>query len=548
VLGFTAGCAVFFAFAGSPWWKSLVFDVLFLVLFGLPVWDGWRRAQREPGNRWAWRALALGCLIAGLGTLSLLVSLFRQGTHVAVPPRTVFALWVLSSFLIGVGFFQFLRQRHEKLIRMRAAMDAVISALALFLLIWSWFLEDLLAKSNLPGPDEVMVVAYFVTIAANLGLTGHLLTASRTAWRGPIGVGAAMCLALVLLLPTWVEAMLMQTYHQAHPARLILLPAWLFCFLTFRARWPRIQDQPGRPTFAIQDMIPYVPVLLATAFVGATYLKGDGLGHRTGLALFLVLAVIVMLRQLVALRDVRDLSQNLEAKVEVRTRDLAASQNLILQTQRMNLVASLGAGLVHDANNLIGAAKAYAQLIQYSLEDNEPIKAEGMLRQLMDFARTGDSTAQALDVNEQVAALEPLLRIVVPKDLRLKLDLHANPLRIQADPAQIDQVIVNLVGNARDATPAGGHITIRTTLRSAEPAPRIDLIVQDSGSGMPPEVIARIFDAFFTTKPPGKGTGLGLSSVKAVVEGLGGTLEVESEPGRGTAIHVLLPQAPERTS
>jgi signal transduction histidine kinase len=273
----------------------------------------------------------------------------------------------------------------------------------------------------------------------------------------------------------------------------------------------------------------------------------------------MLLALLVGARQLLNLREVRDLRRNLEEKVEIRTQDLAASQNLLLKTQRMNLVASIGAGLVHDINNLIGAGISYARLLRMNLGQQLPlepddiselrgalVKARDLTSQLMAFARDKQGTTSRFNATDRILGTAPLLRILVPKGIALDLDLDEAPMALRADPGQLDQVLVNLVSNAKDATPQGGRIHIRTRPLQ-EPAegigPCLCLEVSDTGSGIPRELLERIFEPLFTTKEPGKGTGLGLSSVKGVVDGMGGRLQVESGIGTGTTFRILIPLA-----
>ena len=236
---------------------------------------------------------------------------------------------------------------------------------------------------------------------------------------------------------------------------------------------------------------------------------------------------------------------------------LRQGQQLLQRMERMNAVASLGAGLAHDLNNLIGVAKNYAELAEMDLEDGKPVdpmylarvkeaatRAGELTAQLMAYGRGQGLKEQRFDAHLRLGTLTSLLRSVVPPLVALRVDAGLEALWIQADPTQFDQVVANLVLNARDALPQGGSVHIRLS-RGLHPhgTPGIVLDVIDDGMGMPAEIVARLGEPFFTTKGGGKGTGLGLASVRNILEQLGGTLAVTSEPGKGTAFHLWFPEA-----
>lgn len=533
--------------------KAWTNNILFLTYFLIASWDSLTRANMEPQAARGWRWMATGGFLAGMGGIGMVVSLIRHGPRAGVPPMGIFYLWIGAALINAVGFLAFPRPKAERRVVVRGALDAAIFSLSMFLVIWSVFLENLLKATHMGLAVEVAASLFYLSMAAALGVSAHVVSGGKALWKGPMGAFNAAFLCLTLVSAPWVKSILTDTYHQAHPARLALMPAFFFLFLGARMPWPSGSLGQARPRMAIQDMLPFLPTVLAAGAIITVYLPGFQRDQRVALGLFLVIALLVMMRQLTTLSAVRGLSQELEEKVEVRTRDLAESQQLILQTQRMNLIATLGAGLTHDVNNLIGAAKGFTELIQYDVQDgtgaaiedlnkvHEALtKAGEMTRQLMGFARQTEACAKVLDLNLQLTGLKPLLAILVPKGISLEVVPGREPVWVLADPAQIDQLVVNLVSNAKDATPVKGRI--RLSARCLDQA-WVAFEVMDSGSGMPPEVVAKIFDPFFTTKEPGKGTGLGLSSVRTVVEGMGGRLEVESQAGSGTTMRVLLPRA-----
>jgi len=234
------------------------------------------------------------------------------------------------------------------------------------------------------------------------------------------------------------------------------------------------------------------------------------------------------------------------------------------QSQKMEAVGLLAGGIAHDFNNLLTAIGGYAELLLERLEPGDPrrehadavkragARAASLTRQLLAFSRRQVLQPRVFNVNELVGEMSSLLRRVVGEDVEVVMKPSPALGTVRADPSQIEQVLMNLVVNARDAMPRGGRITIRTENVEIDPsygggvAPAagayVALCVSDTGIGMDDVVRARIFEPFFTTKPVGKGTGLGLSTVSGIVEQSGGHVEVESLLGSGTTFRVLLPR------
>lgn len=220
------------------------------------------------------------------------------------------------------------------------------------------------------------------------------------------------------------------------------------------------------------------------------------------------------------------------------------------QSQKMDALGQLAGGVAHDFNNLLTAISANAELMTFELDENCSAREEleeirrtvrrgaDLTRQLLAFSRP-DSTgrAEALDLNEVVRSAEKMLRRVIGEHIWLETKLDAQDPLVRADKGQMEQVLVNLVVNARDAMPQGGLITIETT-RGAD---GVSLLVRDTGHGMDESTRSRMFEPFFTTKPSGKGTGLGLATVYGIVRQSGGRIEVASAVGEGTTFAIRLP-------
>ena len=243
-------------------------------------------------------------------------------------------------------------------------------------------------------------------------------------------------------------------------------------------------------------------------------------------------------------------------------------ENQFRQAQRLEAVGRLAGGIAHDFNNVLTAIGGYSELLLADLSpedakrrDVEEIRAAAqraatLTRQLLAFSRKQVLQTRVLDLNTAVRTLDRLLQRLIGEDVKLELAL-AEPLgAVRADPAQIEQVILNLAVNARDAMPRGGRLTIETANASldeeyarghagAAPGRYVMLAVSDTGEGMDAETLTHLFEPFFTTKTQGKGTGLGLATVYGIVKQSGGYIWVYSEPKRGASFKIYLPQVDE---
>ncbi|HEY0808737.1 MAG TPA: ATP-binding protein [Longimicrobiales bacterium] len=260
----------------------------------------------------------------------------------------------------------------------------------------------------------------------------------------------------------------------------------------------------------------------------------------------------------VALRDLSERTGNSAA--------LRHSEEQLRQAQRMEAVGRLASGIAHDFNNLLTAIQGHAQFLNEDLSPDHTSRADveeilhsadraaALTRQLLAFSRGQSLQPETIQLNSVVTAMERLLRRVISEDIALESILDPQLWVVRADPSQVEQILVNLIVNARDAMPRGGRISIKTTnaelatsyaqrREEVEPGEYVMLAVSDTGVGMDADTQALIFEPFFTTKGPEKGTGLGLSTVFGIVKQMGGHIFVYSEQAQGTTFKVYLPRA-----
>jgi two-component system, cell cycle sensor histidine kinase and response regulator CckA len=234
------------------------------------------------------------------------------------------------------------------------------------------------------------------------------------------------------------------------------------------------------------------------------------------------------------------------------------------QAQRLEAVGQLAGGIAHDFRNLLTAIRGYADLVRRNLGPDDPNRADldqvvlaadratELTGQLLAFSRRQVPQPRVVDAAEVVMGVAPMLRRLLGEHIQLVIRAAHDLERVRADPSQLEQVIVNLAVNARDAMPGGGTLTIETVNLDIDakdaadhpdivPGRYVALVVTDTGAGMDATTSARIFEPFFTTKAPGIGTGMGLATVHGIVEESGGSISVRSEPGSGTSFRVHLP-------
>jgi signal transduction histidine kinase/ActR/RegA family two-component response regulator len=263
-------------------------------------------------------------------------------------------------------------------------------------------------------------------------------------------------------------------------------------------------------------------------------------------------------------------AERARAAADTAMRQRAELEGQLVQAQRMEAVGQLAGGVAHDFNNVLTVIKSYSALALRSVSAAQPLRAEikeideaadraaALTRQLLAFSRRQMLEPRPILLNEVIAGLERLMRRLIGVDIELVTRPDPDLWLVSADPGQIEQVLMNLVVNARDAMPNGGRVEIVTasvelsaddlrTHAGLLPGRYVMLAISDNGTGISPEIQSRIFEPFFTTKEPGRGTGLGLSTVFGIVRQSGGDVWLDSTPGAGATFRVFLPALADET-
>jgi signal transduction histidine kinase/DNA-binding response OmpR family regulator len=270
----------------------------------------------------------------------------------------------------------------------------------------------------------------------------------------------------------------------------------------------------------------------------------------------------------IAIENARLFAQAQQEITERKQAELAKEklQSQLLQAQKMEAIGRLTAGIAHDFNNLLTAINGFAELLQHRMPADNPYqkmvnqiaasgqRAADLVRQLLVFSRPQAVETSPLNLNAVIAELDKMLRRIIGEDIEIALSLGPDLWPVKIDPAKLEQVIINLAVNARDAMPQGGKLTLETTnvtLEQEQARQFLDLTagnyvqlqVSDQGKGMTDEIKTRIFEPFFTTKERDHGTGLGLATCYGIVKQFNGHITVDSQPQQGTTFTIYLPQA-----
>ena len=329
--------------------------------------------------------------------------------------------------------------------------------------------------------------------------------------------------------------------------------------------WDLVVSDHGLPQFSAPEALrlvraraPDLPFIIVSGSIGEELAVAS---LKAGASDYLVKGQLARLAPAVR-RELADAEQRRQRAQTEET--LRQTEQQLRQAQKMEAVGRLAGGIAHDFNNLLTAILGYSELVLQEMPsdaagraDIDEIKKAGdraaaLTRQLLAFSRQQVLEPRVADFNEIVTNVEKLLRRMIGADVELVTELDPAIGHVRIDPGQMEQMLMNLVVNARDAMPDGGRLGIRTSERvftqphrgdgaTMDPGRYLLVTVSDTGTGMTPDIVKQIFDPFFTTKGVGEGTGLGLSTVYGIVKQSSGYIFVDSGPGRGTVFEIYLP-------
>jgi signal transduction histidine kinase len=559
--------AIFGAFAlperqpAEPAATSRLFATAFLPIYWIAAglaWRASRTAELDAGGRRAWRLLAVAHALLAVDN-----ALFFASRHVGGFPgqATLIAvvlpcLWYAAMF---AGLARLTRRMATGLERATFWIDAA-TVLVSGLLILLYVFVHTPGESSLASPVKALTTIGFPALngAVIFAAVVVILRPGPGVARGAVGLLAVGVALTVVADLAYGRAAAIGAHRPGIWYEPLHLLAACFSAASAQVQRERPKDEGAREVAlgsTRSSLLPYVAVLAAVLVV----LLEVGDRWQTTLGRMVVGAVgltgLVMARQLLARRHLAALA----AAERARLARQAALEVQLQQAQKLEAVGLLAGGIAHDFNNILTAIRASAELAATSdaasREDVDDIvraveHGASLTRQLLAFGRRDAVQVQRFDLRDVVRDMDTMLRRVVTGEIVLRVTLPRSGVPVEMDRGQVEQVLLNLAINARDAMPNGGTlaISVGTTVLEAPTAVLgagryATLAVTDTGHGMTPDVIARMFEPFYTTKPRGRGSGLGLSTVYAIVSRAGGAIDVTSAVGAGTTFELRLPLA-----
>lgn len=509
------------------------------------------RAEEYPGEARGWRLLGGSLVLTAVANLAAGLA-FRHPALLTSQTLGPVLLGIFSQVLSAASLL--LMPWHSTALRwkVRSMVGGCLFVGSILAILWT--ITDWSAGFGSHNVVNLALVAACGRLTLLGGIALMLLEQDLRRIKGVLGfvmvnvLLGAVYIALLqsLLVRGWLLALPLAGVYSLAP--LILgLAAWSRTPLEF----------PDRPPASKRfwKYIPYAAFALASGAILFGFLM-RGTIAKVPLVVFIMLTWLLLFRQFLLLRDLRRQNQSLERRVNDRTRDLESMQAVVLRTERLNTLCTLGAGVAHDLNNFLGVIHSSVQMIEQELGGNpapqdrhlarilvSSDRAASLTRRLLGFARKDSEPTEVLDLAEELIRMEDLLRMLLPRNIGLSLDLTPGVFPILTRKSNLEQILVNLLGNTKDAMPEGGNVTIRLAAAQGPDGPIIQLEVKDDGPGLPPIVMDHLFEPFITTKGEGKGTGLGLSTVRALVVGDGGAVSVRSSPSAGCLFLITYPMA-----
>lgn len=529
--------------AGAPW-RAVAADAAFLPFHPLAGWLLWLAALRDAAGgprRWGLLWLAWGQL---LGTVSTVLWVLSSAGR--LPLNSVYAqsLDVVITVITVLGIGLLVPRRPTS--RVAAAVpwsDITLFGLAALSVGWYAVGWPLLAS----GSESAAGFAWFAAIASVDAFCALLALA---AWAYPsdrLGRSAAAWFALAFALTTWGDVMIelatvAGTYESGGWPDVVFVASIVALGLAGLSETRPAGRERARSPRAVSTVRALAPIVASIAVVMPVVLEvGSGSGGRAmAVPVLLVVLFVLALQWRYLLLD-REVARTLTSRLGLE-RDLALAR-------QFESLGRYAGSVAHDFNNLLAVISAHAELVEADAAGRAEVVAAmrsmratvergtTLSRRLMDLTRGHEAPAERLDLAPVVRSVSESMRDVLPAEVRLEVTVPSGEVPVVLRPGDADQLLLNLMVNARDAMPAGGRMQVR--LRSEEGAAVLE--VEDEGTGMDDAVRARLFEPLFTTKGA-RGTGLGLATVQAVVTQARGSVAVQSEVGRGTRFTVRLPQ------
>lgn len=525
-------------------------------------WCLLRRARVEPGAASGWRWLGAALLLQSAYQIHPVFTFLWTGALPSVPgPGDWLAVPILLC--VGIGLLAWpagLRHRAEQI---RTALDGLLFAAATFSLIWIVALGKVVRTSPLSPIEAAAQIAVFGIAAADLGIVVYVGARTPRRYLGPLGWFTAALVGTTIATMVVMVLELEGAYHLGHPIDLLLFLGLLSALISAWSPMPVVdaegRDEAQDPSL-VSVALPYLPALGALV-AGIWVLVRPGREDPVLAWLGIGIGVVLLLRQFLLLSDLRHFSQTLEARVEERGRELEAAHAALAQTQRLEALGRIAGGIAHDFNNWLTVLQGSAHEAldsgvpeperRAAIEEIQQVTghAQRLTRQLLTFARQQAFEPRVVDLNELLGDAAPILRRLAGDGVTLEFRPGPGLPPLFADPSQLEQLVSNLLTNARNAMPAGGTVTVATAslagqLAEGGPGSAVRLTVSDTGEGIEESVLPHIFEPFFTTSR--HGTGLGLATCYGIVHRAGGRITVQSRRGAGTTFTVDLPATARR--
>ena len=521
-----------------------------------------RRARREPDAAGGWRLMALaGFATAATSILDVVLRLVYG--RLPLPPWLTAAMDDSSWLLMVAGLMAWTRRIERRGAALRAGLDAFLFATSFFLLAW-WARDAWMAVSPDASASRLIRAALPLGLAATgLGVVAYLGAKSAERLKGPLGWLGLGYLGLLVGALGYAWATIRGIFYTGHPLDAFFqLPLAAFAAAPSSRHPVPAQIEGDDYGSGLGDFLTVAPAVTALTVAAVRYLARVPADAVSNVGEAALVAVLIA-REVIAVRDVRNLSRTLESRVADRTRRLEESQRALIQAQRMEAVARLAGGVAHDFNNVLTVIAGHSELLKGGLDEVHQAQSIAavqqaarsgteLARRLLSFARPMPACPRHVRASEALARASQCARGLSRGRVAIEATCAQPDATVVIDPVQLDQVLTNLAANAIDAMGGNGilrlHADTLRLSRSTEgvaqpPGNYVRFTVADTGLGMDPSTLARVFEPFFTTKAEDHGTGLGLSTAYAIVTQAGGTIRVESRPGEGTRFDVLLPEA-----